>query len=162
MQTLEIYTDGSHFKGSDRVGYGICFQDPVDQTKIYTHSAALDVASFRDYYNITVSNPTAELMAAVKVMELLDGIRNHRIIIYSDYNGVQFWLKGEWQAKKQYIKDIVTKGQVRIEQLTKNGNVVELKWLKGHSGNKMNNLADDLAKRMDNTSTIKQFFTKTE
>ncbi len=158
MRTIEIYTDGSHFKGSDRVGSGICFTHPDSKNIIYTHSAKLNVAKFRDLYSgVTVSNPTAELMAAVKVMELLNGITNHKLIIYSDYNGVQNWLKGNWKASKPYIKDITEKGKQRMLRLKADGNIIELRWLKGHSGDKMNDMADDLAKKMDNTSSIREY-----
>ncbi|MBQ9765055.1 MAG: ribonuclease H family protein [Lachnospiraceae bacterium] len=64
------------------------------------------------------------------------------ISIYHDYEGIAKWCTGEWQAKKEgtaayanYYKAVSKSVEVRFVKV------------KGHSGDKYNDLADELAKK---------------
>lgn len=62
------------------------------------------------------------------------------VTIYHDYEGIARWCTGEWKAKKQE--------QWRMQILQKASSKVCIKFVKvkGHSGDKYNDLADRLAK----------------
>ena len=147
MINLSIYTDGSHIKGTIRAGFGACFISPITG-KMIKYNERIAQEYFVEKYQTMVSNPTAELMAAVMVMEF--GARympNHRITIVSDYVGVEKWITGGWAAKKPYIQDLVKKAKEATIIGAKVQTIFKFKWIKGHNGNKMNTEADKLAKK---------------
>jgi ribonuclease HI len=89
-----------------------------------------------------VSNPTMELMAVAYTLKKFENT-NIDLTIYSDYNGVQKWIKGEWKAKKPYIKYFVSMVHKSLETIDGN---VNFEWIPGHSGVLGNEKADVLAK----------------
>ena len=144
MHKLEFYTDGSHLKGTDKVTYGICL---VDGQAVSTHSGELNTKEFKNKYNSDVSNPTAEFYAAAVVTGLIRDIPNLEVTVYSDFNGVQKWISRGWKAKKPYIKDLLSFIDKNLDTFAKNGSTIEFVWVKGHSGNKFNEMADQLCRK---------------
>jgi len=143
MKKVNIYTDGRHAKSKKHdISYGICMIDSSNTIK--THSGEVDVAAFFEKFGEYVSNPTAELYAAAKVLEIFRYAKNLHITIHSDFNGVQKWISKEWKAKKPYIKFLLEYIEIYMAQLKANGSQVELKWIKGHNGHQYNELADQL------------------
>ena len=155
-KTLEIYTDGSHFKngGSGRKGFGVYFPKNEGGFTPKNVSIEIDQNFMKSEFGVTeteISNPTMEIAAccyALKViginLEKLQDIKE--IILYADYEGVQFWLDGTWQIKKPYIKKIVDLIRIYEKKITDLKIVVKYIWMKGHSGNYGNEMADKLAK----------------
>lgn len=62
--------------------------------------------------------------------------------MFYDYTGIEFWTDGSWEAKKPVAKEYVKKISV-LEQSIK----VEFEKVKAHSGNDLNERADELAKQ---------------
>ena len=92
--------------------------------------------------NIVASVNIGEIFGSMAAMEYAvnHGITN--LSIYYDYMGISKWCTGEWKANKKgtiayrdYYNKIKTKVNVQFEKV------------KGHSGDKYNDMADMLAKK---------------
>jgi ribonuclease HI len=104
------------------------------------------------------TNNRMELTAAIKALEYfskeekkLPSLKNLKIYTDSNYvkEGITVWInsweKNNWKTSdKKNVKNIDL--WKRLKELTKS-NQIEWSWIKGHSGNPMNDLADKLAKR---------------
>ena len=104
------------------------------------------------------TNNRMELTAAIKALEYCvkqkeknPSLKNIRIFTDSTYvkEGITIWInnweKNNWKtADKKKVKNIDLWKKLK-EQI--NLNQVEWNWVKGHSENPMNDLADKLAKR---------------
>ena len=104
------------------------------------------------------TNNRMELTAAIKVLEYCAELEGGKpilkqIIIYTDSTyvkeGITVWInvweKNDWKtADKKSVKniDLWKKLKVLVES-----SQIEWKWIKGHSKNQMNDLADELAKK---------------
>jgi len=61
--------------------------------------------------------------------------------IYYDYDGIKYWVTGDWKAKKNITKkykDFVLNSNIKLNFFK----------VKSHSGDKYNDMADKLAKSM--------------
>ena len=104
------------------------------------------------------TNNRMELTAAIKALEYFSkeekkqpSLKNLKIYTDSNYvkEGITVWInsweKNNWKtADKKNVKNIDL--WKRLKELTKS-NQIEWNWIKGHSNNPMNDLADKLAKR---------------
>ncbi len=104
------------------------------------------------------TNNRMELTAAIKALEYfskeekkLPSLKNLKIYTDSNYvkEGITVWInsweKNNWKTSdKKNVKNIDL--WKKLKELTKS-NQIEWSWIKGHSGNPMNDLADKLAKR---------------
>lgn len=165
---LYVYTDGSHFKngGSGRKGFGAYFTRFCEPSKISESlsseegfipknvSIEIDQKFMEKEFGVSeleISNPTMEIAAccyALKVisenLNKLDDIKE--IILYADYEGVQKWLNRTWKITKPYIQKIVDLIRLYEKKITSFEIEVKYIWMKGHSGNYGNDMADKLAK----------------
>ena len=66
-----------------------------------------------------------------------------KIKIYHDFEGLSKWISGEWAAKIEVAKMFISIYQNKFSDLLQ----VEFEKVKGHSNNKYNDKADELAKR---------------
>ncbi len=87
-------------------------------------------------------NVAGEIMGSVTVIKycIQKGIK--ALDIYYDYEGVAKWATGDWKANKkgtQAYRDFCMKSEKDIQ--------IKFVKVKGHSGDKYNDLADELAKR---------------
>ena len=104
------------------------------------------------------TNNRMELTAAIKALEYCTNqeekqpsLKNVRIFTDSTYvkEGITVWIhsweKNNWKtADKKNVKNIDL--WKKLKELTQS-NSIEWNWIKGHSENPMNDLADKLAKR---------------
>jgi len=127
---LSVYVDGSYISGS--VGYGAV---AVRGNDILWKTSGL-VPQERAGSSRQVAG---ELEAVLHALEWCDTESIAAVSIHYDYEGIEKWVTGEWKAKhvvSQSYREAVTKSQISISWVK----------VKAHSGNKWNDVADDLAK----------------
>ena len=127
------YVDGSYNVSTQEYSCGVVFITEGEEIHIARKGENRELASMR---NVAGEILGAEL-AMKKAVEL--GIR--KLDIYHDYQGIASWCLGEWKtnkegtrAYKEYFDSV--KQQVEIHFVK----------VKGHSGDKYNDRADELAK----------------
>jgi ribonuclease HI len=164
---LQIYSDGSHIKGTSQIGFGSVYMYNGKEYFLTGTEESDDVKELqRMFPDATFSNPTMEMLALAKTLEAF-GNTGENIVINQDYKGAvnynELWnySKGSqeratkpWKSKEEYIKYLVERATQAIKQIEKNGGSVQLNWVKGHTGNKMNDLADKYAKDRRNENTL--------
>lgn len=128
-----VYTDGSYKDG--KYSYGIVWVDAESQAVVEVESGlgtSEAAASMRN-----VAGELAGVMRAALQAEQ----RGEKICIVHDYTGVMFWARGLWKTKNEFTKKYK-------EFMEKRSNVVAFQWIKGHSGQEFNEMADRLAKEV--------------
>jgi len=137
QKTVEIYTDGSCLGNPGPGGYGIVM-------RYNGHEKQLSQG-----YTLTTNN-RMEMLAAIVALETLT--RSCHVILTTDSqyvkqgieSWVENWKKRGWKtAAKKPVKnvDLWKRLDAACQQHS-----VEWRWVKGHSGNKYNEIVDDLAR----------------
>ena len=104
------------------------------------------------------TNNRMEITAAIKALEYCDlqeekQLSLKEIKIYTDSiylkegitNWIKIWEKNNWKTSdKKNVKNVDL--WKKLKELSKS-NQIEWKWVKGHSNDPMNDLADELAKK---------------
>jgi ribonuclease H len=131
--TLTAYVDGS-FGSGDNFGCGVVL---IKDGKVIHTISEKRV----DPELAKMNNVAGEITAARIAMEYALKGGYTAITIYHDYKGVADWCTGEWKATKPGTKAY----RDFYNNVTKK---IDVKFVKvaGHSGNKYNDLADELAK----------------
>jgi ribonuclease HI len=129
---LNIYTDGSCLKNpGGAIGFAAVFV--LDNKVVNYVTGALESGT----------NNQAELLAAIKALKLVKP--NQEVTIYSDsqyvVQGMTIY-KPSRLGKKKVIPNLDLWTQ--LDDLA-SGKLVTWQWIKGHSGNKYNEMADKLA-----------------
>ena len=143
---INIYTDGGYFEQLDVGGWG---------TVIYKEDQELTRLS--DWQKKT-SSLEMELKAAVKALEAFadylkqEALPHFQITLYTDSriiieglaHKIHLWQENAWVHKSgnQVKYQSLWLSLKELSQLFK----VDLKWVKGHSGNLGNTIADQLAR----------------
>ena len=133
----KIYTDGACSGNPGPGGWGAVIFDKDNNQKEISGK------------EMHTTNNRMELLAPIMALRKIKP--NSEVTIYTDStyvkNGITEWIKkwenNGWQgAKKKPVKnkDLL----IKLDNLCKDNKVV-WKWVKGHSNNKFNNLADELA-----------------
>lgn len=137
MKTITIYTDGSSLGNPGPGGYGIVILQDDKKTEL------------SQGYRITTNN-RMELLATIVALEKCP--KNSSVEIYSDssyvinainQNWLQNWQKNGWKtANKKPVKnkDLWKKLLVQLKN-----HKIKWHWVKGHAGNKYNEICDKLA-----------------
>ena len=133
----KIYTDGACSGNPGPGGWGAVIFDPNGKQKNISGSEK------------NTTNNRMELLAAIMSLKKIKS--NSEVIIFTDStyvkNGITEWMKN-WKKNgwKNSSKKPV-KNKDLWEKLDKlcEANSVSWKWVKGHSINEFNNLADELA-----------------
>ena len=142
---IKIYTDGACIGNPGPGGWAAI---------ILTESSKKEIFGGE---KLTTNN-RMELTAAIKALEHCVKNENKRpslklIEIYTDSayvkEGITVWIntweKNNWKtADKKNVKNVDL--WKKLKELAKS-NQIEWKWIKGHSKNPMNDLADELAKK---------------
>ena len=133
----KIYTDGACSGNPGNGGWGAVIFDQDDKQKNISGSEK------------NTTNNRMELLAAIMSLKKIK--TNSEVVIFTDStyvkNGITEWMKN-WKKNgwKNSSKKPV-KNKDLWEKLDKlcEANSVSWKWVKGHSTNEFNNLADELA-----------------
>lgn len=134
METQAVaYVDGSYDSATNTFSYGMVLfhgNRELHCSKKFTGSSLAKM-----------HNVAGEIKGAEAAMQycLDNGLTS--VTIYHDYEGVAKWCTGEWKAKKagtiayaEFYREVCSKVQIRFVKV------------KGHSGDRYNELADRLAK----------------
>lgn len=134
-ECIIAYVDGSYEEIKKAFSYGIVI---LEDNKIHIDYGK---SSAKEY--IEMRNVAGEILAATKAMEYVSNIQceNKVLTIYHDYEGIEKWCTGEWEAKKDKTKEYIDQ-YMYYSKLMK----INFKKVKSHSGDKYNDIADELAK----------------
>ena len=128
------YVDGSYDDTTKSYSYGMVIMHGEDELHFFKKFEKDDMSDMRN-----VAGEIEGSMAAMKYC-IENGIKS--ISIFYDYEGIQKWCNGDWKAKKE--------GTKRYVEFYKDASkLVDVDFIKvkGHSGDKYNDLADELAKK---------------
>ena len=133
----KIYTDGACSGNPGPGGWGAVIFDQDDKQKNISGNEK------------NTTNNRMELLAAIMSLKKIKS--NSEVVIFTDSiyvkNGITEWMKN-WKKngwKNSNKKPVKNKDLwVKLDKLCEANNV-SWKWVKGHSNNKFNNLADELA-----------------
>ncbi|MGI6072185.1 MAG: viroplasmin family protein [Lachnospiraceae bacterium] len=131
------YVDGSFKESAGKFSYGVVMfinRDGFLSEKRISKS-------FSDAELLEMRNVSGEIMGCAEAMKQARELELKEITVYHDYEGIAKWCLGEWKANKPWIK----KYKAFYDDISKEL-VVHFVKVKGHSGDKYNDLADELAK----------------
>lgn len=131
-----IYTDGSY---RENIGIGWAYIITSEDEEVI-HSQSGCINNKEAFKSRQIAGECAAVMNA------LCWCKENKVkaIIYHDYIGVEKWATGEWKANKyvsQKYKDFIYNHKQQIKKFIH---------VKAHSGNRLNDLVDSLAKKACN------------
>lgn len=127
------YVDGSYQAGTGRFSCGVVlFHDGKEE-----HFSQL----YDDRELAQMHNVAGEIMGSRKAIQYCLDCQIKSVTIYHDYEGIAKWCTGEWQAKKAGTKEYKAFYDQAKEKIE-----IHFVKVKGHSGDRYNDLADQLAR----------------
>ena len=138
MNRIEIFTDGACRGNPGKGGWGVMIRANGLEESLYGG-------------DLSTTNNIMELTAAIKALEHIP--ENSNVVLTTDskyvMQGITKWIKN-WKIRnwKTASKKPVRNKELwkRLDNLT-NLHSVEWKWVKGHSGHRENEIADQLANK---------------
>lgn len=127
------YVDGSYNAASRAYSCGVVFLYQGEELHFCKLGEDKELASMR--------NVAGELLGARLAMEEAVKRNISALTIYHDYQGIASWCLGEWKTNKEGTKAY----KAYYDSLQDKIQITFCK-VKGHSGDKYNDLADELAK----------------
>ena len=128
------YVDGSFSLELSMFSYGALI--------FYNNQELEFMKSFDDPELVSMRNVAGEIMGAQFVMQFCIDNKIKTLNLYYDYNGIEKWCTGEWKTNTPG-----TKSYSEFYNKIKDNLSVNFKKVKGHSGDKYNELVDKLAKK---------------
>ena len=138
MNRIEIFTDGACRGNPGKGGWGVMIRSDGLEESLYGG-------------DLSTTNNIMELTAAIKALEHIP--ENSNVVLTTDskyvMQGITEWIKNwkirNWKtaSKKPVLNKELWK---RLDNLT-NLHSIEWKWVKGHSGHRENEIADQLANK---------------
>ncbi len=128
------YVDGSFSKKTKEFACGAVL--------FYHGSQVLFSQKYQDSEMAEMHNVAGEIMGAVTVIRYCMEKDIPALEIHHDYEGVAKWALGEWKANKAG-----TKAYAQICREASKNLKLTFQKVKGHSGNKYNDMADALARK---------------
>lgn len=127
------YVDGSYLHSDKRFSFGAVIFENGEEKHFK--------AAFSDFDLATMRNVAGEIKGAEFVMRYCVEHNIPEITIYYDYEGIEKWCTGAWKTNKDGTK-------AYRETYLECSKYVKISFckVKGHSGNKYNDLVDSLAK----------------
>ena len=127
------YVDGCFKEDTNEYSYGIVV--------FYEGGEEHFSEKFSDPEMAAMRNVAGEIKGAMRAMKFCIDNSIKSIDIFYDYEGIENWCTGAWQAKKDGTREY----RKYYNQVSKNVKINFMK-VKSHSGDKYNDLADLLAK----------------
>jgi len=134
MKSAKVYVDGSYNDTTHTGGAGYVMLIGNDPPLYYKECIIDDDL-------LAHRNVSGELMATFKALK--EAVEQHvtHLDIYYDYEGIEKWATGEWQAKNKLTKWYVNQYCVAETYMR-----ITFHKVLAHSGDKWNEKADSLAK----------------
>ena len=132
---LTAYVDGSYNPASKEFSYGVIIIHPDGSIKKFS-------AKSGDRTLADMRNVAGEIAGSTRAMDYALEMGVSSLVIYYDYAGIEKWCTGEWKTNKT--------GTMRYKQhydSLKNRIKISFVKVKSHSGDKYNDMADELAKQ---------------
>lgn len=133
--SLHIYVDGSHSKEQEEYSYGMVVLKDDGTVEEYCEK-------FNDPEMLSMWNVAGEIMGACAAMQYAIDYEIPEITIFHDYEGIAKWPLREWKTKKEG-----TAAYVRFFDEASKTVKIRFKKVTGHSGDRYNELADQLARK---------------
>lgn len=130
------FCDGSFDGKQNRYSYGVLAID-VD----FSEHAICGSAKNQKY--LSSQNIIGEIFGAIHAMDWAVSNGYSKLKIFHDYEGLSKWISGEWESKSESAKMFVSLFKAKFAGILQ----VEFEKVVGHSHNKYNDKADELAKR---------------
>ncbi len=131
--TMIAYVDGSYNVDTKEFSYGMVI---LYEGKELTFASKVDNQSLASMRNVA-----GEIKGAEMAMRYAIEKGCKKLIIYHDYEGIARWCLGDWKTNKEG-----TKAYKAYYDSIKDKLSVSFQKVKGHSGDKYNDMADELAK----------------
>jgi ribonuclease HI len=128
------YVDGSFNSETKVFGYGVVMFHDGQETHLSNAYNDEEMASMR--------NVAGEIYGSMAAIEYAIENDVKKLSIYYDYMGIAKWCTGEWKTNKEgtiAYKKYYERAKKKID--------ITFEKVKGHSGDKYNDLADSLAKK---------------
>lgn len=140
---IVAYIDGSYSNDLKRYSAGVVLFDGEIRYEL--------MDSGNDKSLLDMRNVAGELMGAIIAMDWIESKYNEAVelVLYYDYEGIERWANSEWKANKSGTKSY----QIRVRAFRENHQLSFVK-VKAHTGNRFNELADQLAKRAMKISSL--------
>lgn len=129
------FVDGSFNPNTKQYGCGGFLIDQYGKRHVIQGSRS-------DPEKARMRNVAGELLGAEMAVNLAYGLGMRCLKLFYDYDGIEKWVTGEWNAKKPHTKSYVA----MVRRLVKNGLKVTFQHVDGHTGIPGNEEADRLAK----------------
>lgn len=127
------YVDGSYNAETKDYSCGVVLLVGNEEIRIAQKGEEPDLASMR--------NVAGEILGAEVAMRKALELGIKKLSIYHDYQGIASWCLGEWKTNREG-----TKAYKEYYESIRNEIEIQFVKVKGHSGDKYNDLADELAK----------------
>lgn len=131
---LCIYVDGSFMVERGNFSFGLV---AIDNGEVI-HK---DNGKGFDEEAVALRNVSGEVLGAKKAVEFALKNGYKEVTIAYDYQGVESWALGTWKRNNRITQEYNEFMQNRMKEIK-----IRFKKIKGHSGNKYNDMADMLAK----------------
>ena len=131
--TAIAYVDGSYDSLTQSFSYGMVFFIDGHELHFAEKFSESDLSEMK--------NVAGEIKGAEAAIQYCLDHNIPKVTIYHDYEGIARWCTGEWKAKKEgtmAYADFCKKASSKV--------CIQFVKVKGHSGDKYNDLADRLAK----------------
>lgn len=148
----EVYLQGAVSKGEKETGEAVAYVDgsynaatgeySCGVVLFYRGSTQYFSRKFSDPERAAMRNVAGEIEGSMCAMNYCLERQIESLTIYYDYEGIEKWCTGAWKANKEgtiAYRDFYRKASRRVE--------IHFVKVKGHSGDKYNDLADKLAKQ---------------
>lgn len=155
---INIYTDGScHNKCQYGVGaWAYCLVDPDNEERLIGYNSGVSYQA---------SSNLMEMKAVSKALEVCEGLKGFELRIHSDSAYVVNCFLQDWYSRWEIqdymgVKNAETWKNLisQVREMRRNGVLIEFVKVKGHAGNRYNELVDKLAgeTRQNEITKIKQ------